>query len=57
VRHRVIDIGFGVNRALVFGTLSLIVVGAFMILEWALSTVAMRASHIASHLARARQRA
>jgi len=48
VRHRVVDIGFVVNRALVFGTLSVIVVGAFMILEWALSTVAMRASHITS---------
>ena len=48
VRHRVVDIGFVVNRALVFGTLSAIVVVAFMVLEWALSSVAMRISHITS---------
>ncbi|BDE06676.1 hypothetical protein WPS_19520 [Vulcanimicrobium alpinum] len=48
VRHRVVDIGFVVNRALVFGSLSVIVVAAFMVLEWTLSTVAMRISHLTS---------
>lgn len=48
VRHRVVDIGFVVNRAVVFGTLSAIVVAAFMVLEWALSNAAMKISHITS---------
>ncbi|HEY4438868.1 MAG TPA: hypothetical protein VGN14_00345 [Candidatus Elarobacter sp.] len=48
IRHRVVDIGFVVNRALVFGTVSAIVVVAFMILEWVLSTIAVRISHITS---------
>ncbi len=48
VRHRVIDIGFVVNRALVFGILSGIVIVAFMALEWLLSSVFVRISHITS---------
>ena len=48
VRHRVVDIGFVVNRALVFAILSAIVVLAFMILEWALSTFFVKVSHITS---------
>jgi hypothetical protein len=48
VRHRVIDIGFVVNRALVFGILSGIVIVAFMVLEWLLSSVFVRISHITS---------
>jgi hypothetical protein len=48
VRHRVVDIGFVVNRALVFGTVSAIVVVSFMALEWALSSVFVRVSHITS---------
>ncbi len=48
LRHRVVDIGFAVNRALVFGTLSAIVVIAFMVLEWALGSAFVRVSHITS---------
>jgi hypothetical protein len=48
VRHRVVDIGFVVNRALVFGALSAIVVVTFMVLEWALSSVFVKVSHITS---------
>jgi hypothetical protein len=48
VRHRVIDIGFVVNRALVFGTVSAIVVVAFMVLEWLLGTVLVKVSHVTS---------
>jgi uncharacterized membrane protein YgdD (TMEM256/DUF423 family) len=48
VRHRVVDIGFVVNRAIVFGSISAIVVVAFMVLEWALSSVFVRVSHITS---------
>jgi hypothetical protein len=48
VRHRVVDIGFVVNRALVFGILSGIVIVAFMVLEWLLSSVFVRISHITS---------
>ena len=48
VRHRVVDIGFVVNRALVFGGVSAVVVVAFGVLEWALSNVFVRVSHITS---------
>jgi hypothetical protein len=48
VRHRVVDIGFVVNRALVFGGVSAIVVIAFGVLEWVLSNVFVRVSHITS---------
>ena len=48
VRHRVVDIGFVINRALVFGSVSAIVVAAFMVLEWLLSSVFVRVSHITS---------
>ncbi len=48
VRHRVVDVGFVVNRALVFGTVSAIVLVCFTILEWVLSNVFVRVSHITS---------
>jgi hypothetical protein len=48
VRHRVIDIGFVVNRALVFGAVSAIVVTAFITLEWVLGTALVRISHVTS---------
>jgi hypothetical protein len=48
VRHRVVDIGFVVNRAIVFGSVSAIVVVAFMVLEWALSSAFVKVSHITS---------
>ncbi len=37
LRHRVLDITFVVNRALVYSIVSVIVVGAFIIFEWLLS--------------------
>lgn len=48
LRHRVIDIGFVINRALVFGVISGIVIAAFMALEWALSSVFVKVSHVTS---------
>jgi len=48
VRHRVVDIGFVVNRALVFGIVSAVVIIAFIVLEWALSTVFVKVSHLTS---------
>ena len=48
VRHRVVDIGFVINRALVFGVLSGVIIVAFMVLEWALSTVFVKFSHVTS---------
>jgi hypothetical protein len=48
VRHRVIDIGFVINRALVFGIVSAVVIVAFIVLEWALSTVFVKFSHVTS---------
>ena len=38
-RHRIIDIGFVVNRAVVYGGVSLVVVGAFIVFEWVLSHI------------------
>ena len=46
VRHRVVDIGFVINRALVFGIVSGVVIVAFIVLEWALSTVFVKVSHV-----------
>jgi hypothetical protein len=48
VRHRVVDIGFVVNRALVFATVSGIVLLAFAVLEWLLGNVLVSVSHITS---------
>ncbi len=48
VRHRVVDIGFVINRALVFGGVSGVVIVAFIVLEWALSTVFVKFSHVTS---------
>jgi hypothetical protein len=48
VRHRVVDVGFVVNRALVFGTVSAIVVIAFMVLEWLLGSILVKVSHVTS---------
>ncbi len=48
VRHRVVDIGFVINRALVFGIVSGVVIVAFIVLEWVLSTVFVKVSHLTS---------
>jgi hypothetical protein len=44
VRHRVVDIGLVVNRALVFATVSGIVLLAFAVLEWLLGNVLVTAT-------------
>jgi hypothetical protein len=48
LRHRTIDIGFVVSRALVLTTMSFIVVALFGLLERALGKLFIDASHIAS---------
>ena len=48
LRHRVVDIGFVVNRALVFATVSGIIVITFIVLEWALANVFVRVSKTTS---------
>lgn len=34
LRHRVIDIGFAVNRTMVFGSVSVLLLGSFGLIEW-----------------------
>ena len=43
--RRILDIGFALNRALVFSTVSLVFVGAFLLIEWALGEWLSSASH------------
>ena len=45
LNRRVLDIGFAINRAAVFTTVSAIVVGIFVLAEWALSEWFSTASH------------
>lgn len=45
LRRRVIDVGFVVSRTIVVAIVSLVVVAAFVLLEWALGTVLADASH------------
>ncbi len=45
LRRRVIDVGFVVSRTIVVAILSLVVVAAFVLLEWALGTALAGASH------------
>ncbi|HKE36279.1 MAG TPA: hypothetical protein VKB39_02545 [Candidatus Baltobacteraceae bacterium] len=45
LQRRVVDVGFVVSRTIVVAILSLIVVVAFVLLEWALGTVLADASH------------
>lgn len=39
LRHRVVDMGFVINRTLVFGVVSLILLSAFGLIEWAVEHV------------------
>lgn len=48
VTRRLFDIGFIINRAAVFTVISLLVIGAFVILEWALGKWFENASHATS---------
>lgn len=45
LNRRVLDIGFALNRAVVFSGVSVIVVGAFVLVEWLVSDWLQRASH------------
>jgi hypothetical protein len=46
--RRLLDIGFVLNRAAIFSGVSLILVGAFILVEWLLSDWLQRASHSAN---------
>ncbi|MDQ2907801.1 MAG: PDZ domain-containing protein, partial [Candidatus Eremiobacteraeota bacterium] len=48
LRHRMLDIGFVVNRALVFGIISALVVGAFSLLEFLLGKYVTSLGHVQS---------
>lgn len=48
LRRRVFDIGFVLNRAAIFTAVSLIVIGAFVLLEWSLGTWLGSLDHAAS---------
>ncbi|MBV8724349.1 MAG: hypothetical protein JO351_03920 [Candidatus Eremiobacteraeota bacterium] len=45
LRRHLLDLAFVLNRAAIFATVSLIVVGLFVLFEWALGTYLARASH------------
>jgi hypothetical protein len=46
--RRLMDIGFALNRAAVFSAVSVILVGTFMIVEWALGNWLASAGHVTS---------
>jgi len=48
LRHRVVDVGFALNRAAVFGAVSFVVVGLFVALEWFISKYLLAVGHVAS---------
>lgn len=39
LRHRVIDLGFAINRTVVYGSVSLILVASFGLIEWAIEHI------------------
>ncbi len=51
LNRRVLDIGFALNRVAIFSAVSLIIVGIFVLAEWALGAWLQRASHTANLLA------
>lgn len=53
LQRRVIDVGFVVSRTIVVAIVSIIIVVAFVLLEWALGTVLADASHATGLLANA----
>lgn len=48
LNRRVLDIGFALNRVAIFSGVSLVIVGTFVLIEWALGTWLQEASHTAS---------
>jgi hypothetical protein len=53
LNRRVLDVGFVLSRTIVVGAVSLVVVTAFVLLEWALGTVLADASHATGVIANA----
>jgi hypothetical protein len=51
LNRRLIDIGFVLNRALIFGIISIVVVGVFLIVEWAFNEWFVETNHITGNLA------
>jgi hypothetical protein len=51
LNRRLIDIGFVLNRALIFGIVSIVVVAAFLLIEWAFSEWFVEANHITGNFA------
>jgi hypothetical protein len=51
LNRRVLDIGFALNRVAIFSGVSIIIVGAFMLFEWALGSWLQNASHTTSLVA------
>jgi len=48
LNRRVLDIGFALNRVAIFSGVSIVVVGAFMLFEWAIGSWLQRQSHTTS---------
>lgn len=48
LRHRIIDVGFVLNRAVVYGALSLFVVGIFVVVETLLGRYVEQTNHVTS---------
>lgn len=48
LNRRVLDIGFAINRVAIFSGVSIVVVGAFMLFEWALGSWLQEQSHTTS---------
>ena len=53
LQRRVLDIGFVLNRALVFAGMSAVIVSSFVLLEWVLGTLLSNASHATGLVANA----
>lgn len=51
LNRRLLDIGFALNRVAIFSVVSFIVVGAFVLVEWALGSWLQQMNHTASLLA------
>ncbi len=48
LRHRVIDVGFVLNRAAVYGLMSIVIVGIFVVVETLLAKYVENSSHVTS---------
>jgi hypothetical protein len=50
LNRRVLDIGFALNRVAIFSGVSIVIVGTFMLIEWALGSWLQQTSHTTSLL-------